>query len=98
MGKTVLARISIRLSAIMECALVDRSFGLDVARPDHLAPFLGFFGDKFSEVGRRALKHRAAQVCKPSLNLGISESPIDLFIELVNDCGWRVPGRADALP
>jgi hypothetical protein len=28
------------------------SFRLDVGRPDHLAPFLGFIGDQLAEVGR----------------------------------------------
>jgi hypothetical protein len=44
-----------------------RSFRLDVRRPDHLAPLLGIVCDKFAEVGRRACKHRPAQVGKPRL-------------------------------
>jgi hypothetical protein len=32
---------------------------LDVGSPDHLAPLLGFLGDKLGEVGGRAGKHRA---------------------------------------
>ena len=31
---------------------------LDVGRPDHLGPFLGFVGDELAEVGGRAGKHR----------------------------------------
>src|SRR5262245_1008981 len=44
---------------------------LDVGRADHLAPLLGFCGDEFAEVGRRADKRCAAQVGQPLLNLGI---------------------------
>src|SRR5262249_50747420 len=32
----------------------DASFRLDVRRPDHLGPLLGFFGNEFPEIGRRA--------------------------------------------
>ena len=43
-------------------------------------------------------KRRAAQVGKPRLDLGIGEARIDLFVELVDDLGGRVLGRADAEP
>src|SRR5262249_49502168 len=72
------------------------SFRLDARELDHIAPLFGLFGNELSKVGRRARKHRAAQVGKPSLHLGISQSQVDLLIELVNNFGWRVPGRADA--
>ena len=69
---------------------------LDVGRPDHLAPLLGFVGDELSEVGGRARKHRAAQIGEPRLHLGIGEAGIDLLVELLDDLGGRVLGRADA--
>src|ERR1700756_4748856 len=37
---------------------------LDVGRPDHLAPLLGFVGNVFAEVGGRAWKHSATKVGK----------------------------------
>src|SRR5215469_18113899 len=37
------------------------SLRLDVGRPDHLAPLLGFVGHELAEVGGRARKHRPAQ-------------------------------------
>jgi hypothetical protein len=42
--------------------------------------------------------HRAAEVGEPRLHLGIGESGINLFVELADDLGWRVPRRADAIP
>jgi hypothetical protein len=35
---------------------------LDVGRPDHFAPLLGFFGDQLAELGRRSRQRRAAEV------------------------------------
>ena len=37
----------------------------DVRRPDYLAPLLGFVGDELAEVGGRARKWDAADLCKP---------------------------------
>src|SRR5262245_59454254 len=33
---------------------------LDVGRPDHLGPFLGFVGDELAKIGGRARKPRTA--------------------------------------
>ena len=41
-------------------------------------------------------KHRAAEVGEPRLHLGIGEGRVDLVVELVDDFGGRVLGRADA--
>ena len=71
---------------------------LDIGRPDHLGPFLGFVSDELAEVGGRAGKDRAAQIGKPRLDLGIGEGRIDLLVELVDDFGGRVLGRTDAIP
>ena len=43
-------------------------------------------------------KHRAAEFGKPRLDLGIGEGRVDLLVELVDDFGGRVLGRADAEP
>ena len=59
------------------------SFGLDVGRPDHLAPLFGLVGDKLTEVGGRAWKHCATKVGKPRLDFGIGEARVDLRVELV---------------
>jgi hypothetical protein len=71
---------------------------LDVGRSDHLAPLLGFIGDEVAEVGGRARNHRAAQVGKPRLDLGVGERGVDFLVELVDDLGGRFLGCADANP
>src|SRR5262245_40744207 len=72
------------------------SLWLDVCVADHLAPFLGFAGDDRSEIGRRAPKDDAAEVRKLGLQLGIGEASIDLLVELLDDLGGGLCGRADA--
>src|SRR5215470_8856483 len=67
----------------------------DVRRPDHLAPFLGFVCDQFSEIGRRAPENDAAQIGQLGLQLRIGEARIDLRVELVDDRGGRIPGCAE---
>jgi hypothetical protein len=57
-----IAKGSIRGTETMEYWLVFRSVRLDVRRPDHLAPLLGFLGNELSEIGGRACKDRVAQV------------------------------------
>lgn len=64
---------------------------LDVGSPDHLGPLLSFFGDELRKVGGRAAKHRAVQVGKPRLDLGIGEAGIDLLVELVDNLGAPKP-------
>jgi hypothetical protein len=63
------------------------SFRLDTGQPNHLAPFLGFQRDELAEVGRQAAKHRAVQVGKPRLDVGIGKAGIDLPVQLVDDLG-----------
>src|SRR5262249_48940631 len=72
--------------------------GLRTRELHHLAPLLGFFGDEFSEVGRRARKHCAAQVDEASLDLRISKSDVNFPVELVDDVGGCVPWCANASP
>jgi hypothetical protein len=50
---------------------------LDASKFDHLAPLLGFGRDELAEVGRRAGKHRAAQVGQPRLDLGLGERAVN---------------------
>src|SRR5215470_2758202 len=69
---------------------------LDVRRPDHLAPLLGFFGNERPEIARRATEDNAAQVGELSLQLGIGEARIDLLVELVDDLGRRLCRCAEA--
>src|SRR4029077_1297620 len=72
--------------------------GVDVDRPDHFAPLLGFVGDELAEVGRGQRKHSAAQVGDPSLHLGIGKARVDLLVELVDDLGGRALWRTHAVP
>jgi len=71
---------------------------LDVGRPDHLGPLLGFRGDELAEVGRREREHVATQVGKPRLDLGIGEARVDLPVELVDEFGPDVFGCAKSQP
>src|SRR5258705_6690028 len=73
-------------------------FGLDVCRPDHLAPFVGLGGDKFRIVGRGTRKRVRSQFGKPRRQPWISERGVDFAVELLNDECGRVPGRVDAAP
>src|SRR5262245_40864682 len=62
-------------------------FRLGARELDDLGPLLGVFGDELCKVGGRARKRSAAQVGKPRLDLGVSETRIDLLVELVDDLG-----------
>jgi hypothetical protein len=70
------------------------SLRLDVEGLDDVAPRLRFLGDELTKIGRRARKHRAAQVGKPRFRLGVGEYLIDLPVELVDDLGGRALWRA----
>src|SRR5262245_43043726 len=68
------------------------SVRLDVGRPDHLGPLLGFVGNERFEIGRRASEDNPAQIHELCLHFGIGEASIDLLVELVDDPG-RCPCR-----
>src|SRR5207248_6160294 len=63
----------------------------------HLAPLLGFFGDKFSEIGGRARERSGAQVGKLRLHVWIGEGRVDLPVKLVDDLHRRILGGTDAM-
>src|SRR5262245_30177389 len=63
-----------------------------------LGPLFGFVGNEFSEIGGRAWQRRTAQIGKARLELGISESGINLLVELVDDLSGSVFRHADAVP
>src|SRR6516165_12075771 len=71
---------------------------LDVGRPDHLAPLLGFVSDELAEFGRRHRQRYAAEVGKPRLHLGIGEGGVDLLVEPVDNRDRGVLRRPDADP
>src|SRR5262247_1342048 len=75
-----------------------RSFRLDVGPPDHLCPLCRVVRDELLEVGGRAAKHCASLLDKPSLDNGISDSGVNLPVELLNDLGGRAPRRANSIP
>src|SRR5262245_44109577 len=60
---------------------ISASVGLDVGRSNHLAPLLGLCGNVLAEIGGRARKHPEAQIVILRLNVGPSESSIDLPVE-----------------
>jgi hypothetical protein len=47
------------------------SLRLDVGRPDHLRPLLGFIRDHFSEISRRHRCRHAAKLAETRFHLGI---------------------------
>src|SRR4051794_9528136 len=62
--------------------------GLDVCRPDHLAPLLGFVGNELAEFGWRPGKHRTAQgEARPDPWIG--ERRVNFSVELVDDLNGR---------
>src|SRR5262249_29587584 len=65
---------------------------------DHLRPLLCICGDERAEVGRRTCKHGVTKVGDPRLHPRVGKARIDLLIELVDDLGGCIPGRADPLP
>src|SRR5262245_8299901 len=66
--------------------------------PDHLGPFLRFVDEELAELGGPERKRRATEIGKARLDFGISEGNRDLAVELIDDRGWRIPGRADTEP
>src|SRR6516165_8085092 len=71
---------------------------LDVGRPDHLAPLLGFFANESSKFVRRGWKCRRTQLGDPSLDPGIAKRRVDLLVEFMDDFGRCVLRSAEATP
>src|SRR5262245_20793955 len=79
---------------VVECLTV-RSVRLDVGCPDDLAPLLGFIPDQLCEIaGRTRNWFASTQIGKPRSHLGVQERRIDFCIELTDDFGRGVLGRA----
>ena len=57
------------------------SLRLDARKLHYLAPLLGFFRDKVSEISRRAGKYHSAEFAEPAPYPRVRESGVDLFIE-----------------
>jgi len=70
----------------------------DIGGPDHLAPLLGLVGNEFFEFGRCHQHWVNAEAGKPRLCRWIGRDGVDLFVELVDYLGGRIPRRADAVP
>jgi hypothetical protein len=64
---------------------------------DHLAPLVGFIGNQFPEIGRRARKRSAAEISEPRHHFGIGKSLIDRLIEPFDNLSGRT-GHTDAEP
>jgi hypothetical protein len=74
-----------------------RSIRLDTRKLRHLAPFLGFFGDQFAEIGGRAGEHGSPQTGEPYFDFGVTETRVDFLVEPIDDLCGRVLGRADTI-
>src|SRR5215471_6539659 len=70
------------------------SVRLDTGELHHLGPLFGFLCDQPAELRRRSQQRHAAEVGETGLHLGVGESRIDLFVELVDDLCGRVLGNA----
>src|SRR5262249_17826919 len=71
---------------------------LDVGRPDHLAPLLGFGGEELAKFGRLTGKRCIAQIAESRFHLGAHETRIGLPVEPFDDVRRRIPGGAQAKP
>src|SRR5262249_31717549 len=60
------------------------SVRLDTGELHHLGPLFGFLCDQLAELRRRSRQRHAAEVGETGLHLGVGESRIDLFVELVD--------------
>src|SRR6266545_2826443 len=80
----------------MEC--LAKSVCFDARELHHLAPLLGFVSDQLAEFSGRSGKNHSAHLGELRLDFGISESGVDLRVELVDDFGRRASGHADAEP
>src|SRR5262245_62777191 len=74
------------------------SVRLDTGELHHLGPLFGFLCDQLAELRRRSRQRHAAEVGETGLHLGVGESRIGLFVELVDDLCGRVRGNAKAVP
>src|SRR5262245_21092190 len=76
----------------------DRLHWLDVGRHNHLAPFLDFVGDEFTEISGRASKHRAAQIGKPCFEFWICNADIDFLVQSFDELCGRALRSTNAVP
>src|SRR5262249_50480821 len=74
------------------------SVGLDVGRPDHLAPLFGFGRNMLSELGWRIGKHDGPQVDKLRFDFRVGERGVGFLVELLDDVPRSVLGRTKTLP
>src|SRR2546427_236221 len=58
---------------------------------------IGLVSDELAEVGGGTGKNRTAEIAEPSLYLGVGEAGIGLLVELLDNLGGRVLGRAEAI-
>src|SRR5262245_23162122 len=57
----------------------------EAGKLDDLGPLIGVVRNEVTELGRRARKRGATQVCQPRLELGIGKHRVDLRVELLDD-------------
>src|SRR5262245_57562035 len=72
--------------------------GLNVRRPDHLAPLFSFVRNEPTEFGGSPRHWNGAQICKLCFYVGVGEASVYLLVELLNDLVRRVLGRTYPLP
>src|SRR5262249_17099859 len=89
---------AIRLTDITEHLSEGALLWLDVGRPDHPGPFLGFVGDVPTEVGGRAREHLPTQFRETCLQCRLRKAGVDLLVETIDDRGGRIARSCHAIP
>src|SRR5262245_11208601 len=87
---TILNQSPSGMSATSLAGLPFWSFHLCARELDHLTPLVGFIGNEFSEICRRAEQRSATEAREPYLHFGVRETGIYFLVQFVDDF-WRTP-------
>src|SRR5262245_58417896 len=94
---TILNQSPSGMSATSLAGLPFWSFHLCARELDHLTPLVGFIGNEFSEICRRAEQRSATEAREPYLHFGVRETGIYFLVQFVDDF-WRTPTTSTCYP